>query len=115
MLPNKECTACTGCANIYPKNAISFAIDKEGFRFSVISESLCIECNLCAKTCPLLTEKDIEANHALQCYAVVSKIHGKNGSSGEAFSAIADFVLEKGGVVVVVAFNEYLQLRHLSS
>lgn len=48
-----ECCGCSACQCICPKHAISMIENKEGFLYPVIDDSLCIECGLCQKVCPV--------------------------------------------------------------
>lgn len=48
-----ECCGCTACQCICPKHAIAMVENKEGFLYPVIDDSLCIECGLCQKVCPV--------------------------------------------------------------
>lgn len=44
-----NCTGCTACASICPKNAIEMRADGMGFKYPTIDSTLCIECKLCEK------------------------------------------------------------------
>ena len=48
-----NCTGCTACASICPKNAIKMVANEEGFRYPVIDKEKCINFNLCSKVCPM--------------------------------------------------------------
>lgn len=48
-----ECCGCSACECICPQNAISMVENKEGFLYPIINESLCIECGLCQRVCPI--------------------------------------------------------------
>ena len=111
LADKKNCTACSACINICPKNAISFIGDDEGFNQPYINTNLCIECGLCVKTCPKFSTHKIK-NQPIKCYAAYSYKYQKKSSSGGIFSAITDYILKKNGVIYGAAFDNELQLIH---
>ncbi|QOV18870.1 4Fe-4S binding protein [Blautia liquoris] len=92
------CTACGTCVNVCSKNAITMKADGEGFPYPVIDESCCVKCGLCQKSCPV--NKDTQASEAT-FYMAWHKYDSvlQKSSSGGAFTAIADYVLSRKGVV----------------
>ncbi len=113
LADKQSCTGCCACSNICPKQAISMVGDEEGFRQPSINLDKCIECKLCMKTCPQIQSEFKLNKKPDKCYALYSYKYQRNGSSGGAFSAIADAVLEQGGVVFGAAFDKDLKLRHI--
>ena len=109
-----SCTACASCINICGKQAIAFKSNDEGFFKPFIDKDKCIECGLCMKVCPQLNESETKKVFIQKSYAVISKRHQKNGSSGGVFSAIADYVLDNQGIVYGAAFNSSLKLKHIA-
>ena len=51
-----QCTGCEACESICPRNAIKMEEDKEGFYYPIVKESICIDCGLCDKVCPILNQ-----------------------------------------------------------
>ena len=47
-----DCSGCSACANICPKNCISMERDAEGFAYPQINHELCVQCGRCEKVCP---------------------------------------------------------------
>ena len=114
IINKRMCTGCTACMNICPKKAISMQEDSEGFKYPVIDQDKCINCGLCKKTCPVLNTKN---NFAINsCYAAYSKKEEKkmNSSSGGIFSLIANYILDNKGIVIGSAFDNKMQLKHIS-
>ena len=110
---NNLCTGCTACFSICPKNAITMIENEEGFKYPVIDNSKCINCQMCKKTCPILKN---EKNESLnECYAAFSKDKKirENGSSGGIFQILAEDVLNKNGIVIGAAFDEKFVLSHI--
>lgn len=108
----KLCTGCTACFSICPKNAITMVENEEGFKYPVIDNSKCIDCQMCKKTCPVLKSNQKESLN--ECYAAFSKNKEirENGSSGGIFQILAENVLKKGGIVIGAAFDEKFVLSH---
>lgn len=112
LADNKSCTGCACCHNICSHNAISMQEDSEGFLQPVIDRDKCVECGLCMQRCPELGHAPLPESSS--CHAAYSHSFQRNGSSGGMFSAIADYILENGGVVYGAAFDDKLQLHHIA-
>ena len=111
-----QCTGCEACANICPKDCISMVENAEGFLFPKIDSGKCVGCELCEKACPVLSPIPIhKTQEDVKVYALIHKDEDvrSHSSSGGAFSAIADFVLEQGGVVFGAAFDENFEVHHI--
>ncbi len=117
LIPNlcsdDNCTGCMACANSCNKNAISIVQNSEGFYRPVIDEKTCVACGLCLKVCPILTPSN-EYNSPIKVFAgwhLDSEIR-MNSSSGGIFSAMAESVLEQGGIVVGASYNNNMKIEH---
>ena len=110
-----ECCACTACVNACPKSCISMIQDEEGFVYPHIDETICINCHLCEKVCPV-EHPDYSNNNNPDAFAVLLKDveQRKQSSSGGAFYAIATFVLKHKGVVIGATMDEKHQVRHIA-
>ena len=111
-----RCTGCEACANICPKNCISMVENAEGFLFPHIDSSKCVSCGLCEKACPVLNPIPIhKTQEDVKVYALIHRDEDvrSHSSSGGAFSAIAEYVLEQGGVVFGAAFDEKFNVCHI--
>lgn len=99
------CTGCFACQNVCPKNAISLPENGEGFYEPVIDEDLCIDCGLCDKICPrVITPVRFIAQKAYYGWIDDEDVR-KKSSSGGLFSAFANQVISRGGVVYGASFN----------
>lgn len=49
----EQCSGCSACYAICPKQAISMLMDEEGFYYPKIDHSQCIACKLCINVCPM--------------------------------------------------------------
>lgn len=112
----KDCSGCTACKSVCPNQAIKMKPDKEGFFYPVIDENLCIECGLCIDVCPMKNEVIIQEHFATpEVYAVkhVSDLVRMLSSSGGAYTAISDFVIEdKKGICYGAVFDEEFNVEH---
>lgn len=100
------CNGCTKCFSICPKSAISMEPNSEGFLYPVIDKSKCILCSKCEKICPIINKKEIKDENT-QAFAVINndeKIRLQS-SSGGVFTALANFILIKNGVVFGVKLD----------
>ena len=50
---NENCCGCSACYAVCPKRAITMTEDNEGFRYPQVNSTLCVECGLCNKVCPI--------------------------------------------------------------
>ena len=107
-----KCCGCAACVQRCPKQCISFKKDSEGFLYPEADASLCIECRLCEKVCPILQEP--HSHIPKQCYAAINPNEDvrKNSSSGGIFTAIATTVLSEGGVVFGARFDTDWSVIH---
>ena len=103
---NKDCCGCYGCENICPKHAIKLQADREGFCYPQIDHDFCIDCHLCEHVCPVINVKPegqkTQTAHLLQ---IKDDVIRKESTSGGAFTAIARWVIRRGGVVFGAALD----------
>jgi len=109
-----SCCGCTACMNKCPKNAISMQEDEYGFKYPVVDKDKCINCGICENVCPIINNKTLQNNP--KAYACINKNEEvrMESSSGGMFSLIANYILERNGVVFGAAFDEEFNLRHIA-
>lgn len=109
----EDCCGCHGCKSICPKGCIRMKNDEEGFWYPKIDKSICIDCNLCEKVCPMDKNKIGEKKDII-AYACKNKDNEIriNSSSGGVFSLLCEMVISNGGVVFGAAYNEKLEVCH---
>ena len=111
LAAHDRCTGCGACSSGCPKGAIRMAPDREGFLYPEVTDG-CVQCGHCAHVCPV--QKQREHRTAPQVFAVWSRDESVRQAStcGGAFSALAEYVLEGGGVVFGAALDENLRAVH---
>lgn len=111
LAAHDRCTGCGACSSGCPKGAIRMAPDREGFLYPEVTDG-CVQCGHCAHVCPV--QKQREHRTAPQVFAVWSRDESVRQAStcGGAFSALAEYVLEGGGVVFGAALDENLRVVH---
>lgn len=107
-----ECSGCTACMNICPRNAIKMEYDDEGFKYPVIDKEKCINCGACYNICPNI-KKD-ESNTILKAYGVKHKDEKERltSRSGGVFVALSDYILNQNGVVYGAELTKNFTVIH---
>lgn len=112
ILDKSKCCGCSACVQRCPKNCISFREDEEGFRYPIVNKEICIECGLCETVCPVLNSKEIRKPKHIYAAINPNETARLKSSSGGVFSMLAETIIEKGGVVFGVRFDEKWQAIH---
>ena len=107
------CCGCAACGQICPKHSIAMKPDEEGFLYPEVDKSTCVDCHLCEKVCPVLNVKP-EEQRPQEGYVVQHRDEEilRQSTSGGAFTAIASWVIEQGGVVFGAAYDEDFTIHH---
>lgn len=110
----KNCCGCTACYSVCPKQAITMQEDEEGFLYPKIDSVRCINCGKCDRICPIVNPKE-EKEKEQDGYLVRHKDNQviAQSTSGGAFTAFAESIIEKGGIVFGAAFDENLDVIHM--
>ena len=108
FIPHTSCTGCGACENICPVSCIQMKPDYEKFLYPVIDEQACIHCGKCEEVCPVKNKVQRDDGIKPEAYALVigDEDIRRESSSGGAFTVLADYVLDKGGVVFGVGLSE---------
>lgn len=112
IVKKEDCVGCNACVQICPKACIKMEQDVQGFSYPVVNKKFCIECNLCEKVCPVINQyAPIRPQKTFAAKNKDSYIQN-NSSSGGVFYALAEFVINAGGIVFGVKFNEKWDVVH---
>ena len=115
LASHETCTGCTACAAVCPKDAIAMRRDREGFAFPHVRSDLCVRCGRCTAVCPALRARpprQKEDPPAVFAAWNPEPAVRRDSSSGGVFSALADYVLEEGGVVFGAALDGQQRVLH---
>lgn len=114
LTTKNECTGCSACVSVCPKGCISMKEDKEGFLQPIIDHSKCIKCHKCEHICPILNKESITDRFETKAFAAIYKDESirKESSSGGVFFALAQWVINQGGVVFGARWNEAWEVVH---
>ena len=109
----KECCGCGACAQICPKNCITMRADDEGFIYPDVDKSLCIDCHLCEKRCPIQSMTNISEEYKNSFLGINKSETRLNSSSGGIFILLANKIMSEGGVVFGAAYDEHFLVQHI--
>lgn len=106
LCEDEKCTGCFACVNVCHQGAIVASVDEKGFYRPKIIADRCVNCGLCSNVCPVLSPVQESGFHqeAYVCKNNSDELRRKS-SSGALFSALADTITAKGGVVYGVKMD----------
>ena len=86
--------------------------DSEGFLYPVVKTEDCINCGICERICPILSQNS--SRIPIKCFAAKGKDEEvvRKSSSAGIFSLLADYIIKKGGVVFGARFNQFWEVEH---
>lgn len=110
------CAGCGACAEICPKQCIVMKADTEGFLKPVIDEQRCIKCKKCINICPsnqTYTERNRDYQTKAYSYIHPDKNLLGKSTSGGAFTALAEWIINKGGCVFGAVYDEEFYVKEV--
>ncbi len=107
-----DCCGCGACAQRCPHNAIELTQDNEGFLYPQIDESICIDCGLCERVCPIINQE--LPSEPIKTFAAKNNDENirQQSSSGGIFTLLATKVINNGGGVFGAIFNAKWEVEH---
>lgn len=109
----RQCCGCFACASVCPRHCISMEPDTEGFLYPNVDESMCVNCRLCERICPVINPTTTQKSKAL-IYEIQlqDSIALKESAAGGFFTAISSYVIKNGGIVCGAAFDDRFNVEH---
>lgn len=110
-----ECCGCSACFNMCPYETILMVADEKGFLYPQVQMERCIDCGLCERVCAFKNKIYEEPKRFPKVYAVKAKDDDVRfeSTSGGMFTLLSDLVLNNGGIVYGVAFDENMKALHI--
>ena len=109
-----NCTGCHACVNICPANCIIMKESESGFLNPMINQSLCINCGQCEKICHVLHMPEMNTETVAYAMKNCDENVRKRSTSGGIFSLLAEYVLERDGIVWGAAYDSDFFVRHIA-
>ncbi len=113
LAAREHCTGCAVCSAGCPKGAIRMVADREGFLYPQVTDG-CVRCGHCAHICPVLKQREPRTEPAAFLVWNGDAAVRRASTAGGAFSALAEYVLEGGGVVLGAAMDDDLRVVHIA-
>ena len=112
----EKCTGCKMCADICPREAISFKDNTEGFWYPFIDDKKCIHCHLCEKKCPSIKVVNTNNWPMPKVYAgwtLDNKIRFESTSGGVYYELAKKFITDGGYIAGCVFSDDYKSAKHI--
>lgn len=112
IVDRKECTGCSACFSVCPEKCITMNEDEDGFYYPEVNHDECTKCSLCINICPVINVSIVK--NAPKAYACINndELLRIQSSSGGIFTAIANEILDRHGVVFGAAFDANFNVTH---
>lgn len=112
IIHKKDCCGCSACVQSCPKQCIKLYEDEEGFLYPKVETSICIDCGLCERVCPVFNQS--EERTPIEAFAAKNPNEEirRESSSGGIFTLLAEQIIDAGGVVFGVKWNEHFEAVH---
>ncbi|MCF0220099.1 MAG: Coenzyme F420 hydrogenase/dehydrogenase, beta subunit C-terminal domain [Muribaculaceae bacterium] len=112
LTDSAQCCGCSACKSICGHHAITMEEDDKGFLYPRVNKDLCVDCGLCEKVCPFINQNSGRLPASVYAAKNIDVEIRKQSSSGGIFTVLAEYVINKGGVVFGAKFNEEWQVVH---
>lgn len=114
MKIGKACVGCRSCEQFCPQTCIRFQPDQEGFLYPSVDETLCTQCGVCLRKCPVFGFKP-QGRRPVRILGLKNNDKKRiiQSASGGASDLFARSVIQAGGCVYGCAYTEQLEVRHI--
>jgi len=117
LIDKQMCTGCCACLNVCRKQAITMERDHEGFWYPKVDATVCDNCGVCERVCPLLEGNSIsiERLEVPEVLAAWNTNHAirLDSTSGGVFSALASRMWDIKGYVAGAVYTEDHTVSHV--
>ena len=116
LASKRECTGCLACVDSCQHDALNYYLGNDGHYYVKVDEDKCAGCLLCEKTCPIASCQKYGEGECATFYAAWNTDNNERfrSASGGAFSAMARYTLDHGGIVIGAAIENVCDVRHIS-
>lgn len=115
LASDKFCTGCMACVDSCNHSAIKSYLGKDGHLYVCVDEKSCVGCLSCEKTCPVVNGMEYGRSERADFYAAWNNNDEERlrSASGGAFSAMAHYVFDQGGVVIGAVIDNMCDVSHV--
>lgn len=108
------CCGCSACQAACPRSAVAMVEDGRGFYRPEVDEAKCVGCGLCKGVCPANggTAQSLKKSPLKVLAYKNSDEERARSSSGAAFWALAQYMLDRGGAVYGACFDDEFRVVH---
>lgn len=112
VIENKKCCGCGACLQVCPKQCIEFVTDTEGFCYPKVYTPRCVDCHLCENVCPMFHPEEPRRSLSVESMRFHKDRIRIESSSGGVFTALAEAIINREGVVFGASWTEKWQVEH---
>ena len=96
MNTKANCSGCSACAFVCPKECIKIEYNEDGFLRPYTDEKSCIHCDLCEKVCPMERSNAVSLDDGVLYAAWGDALDQKKSSSGGIAAKLACYAVSHG-------------------
>lgn len=111
-ISSEYCYGCTACFNICPNNSIKMVSNENGFLHPLVDIDNCLNCGQCVKVCPLTSKVTNSKPESAYVYKHSQESVLSSSTSGGAFTAITDFLLNNNYIIWGALYDENFVVKH---
>ena len=114
MIKKTDCTGCGACVCACAAKCLLMKSDSEGFYYPYMGDKNCIDCGKCLSVCPVKSKPKTDG-YARRVFIVQHKNDRirRESTSGGAFTAIAEYVINNGGIVFGAGMDKDFRVCHM--
>lgn len=116
LINKTDCSGCGACVCACSTECLSMKSDNEGFLYPHMDDKNCINCGKCLSVCPIKS-KPKTTDYTGRVFIVQHKNDRirRESTSGGAFTAIAEHIIENGGIVFGAGMDKNFRVCHMAA